>query len=398
MSISLQTLLPKPPAELVDGLAALEPMLARVFPMRKRHRAALPSGIEQLSEYLTLDRESLPRDYMARPEFLSAYLHWFLPWNIYRQGRLLAGLQLDLPAEARIVDVGSGPLTFLQALWLGRPELRDRRLNYMAIDRAEPALKTGRALFNELAGDAAQDWTVRTDRQIAGARQMGKADLLVAANFLNEIDTTGTRSRRQRGPAPDLDLDTPADRLLENWEKVVGANGAILLIEPGMRSAARQLVRIRDAAQRRGWTAAAPCSHAEECPMPGRRNTGWCHFTFPSSGAPQWLDKLGRQAGMPKEKASLSFLLLTRGDACPVKFQAPPQVDAASGLVRIVSESFGLPGGAYGRYGCTDRGLILLRGKVKGTGPWPGELVRVKWPDRSEKDQKSGALIVDGLN
>jgi hypothetical protein len=122
-------LFPIPSAELLDGLAALPKALSKAFPLKTKHRAVLPGGISKLSDYLTIDREHLPRDYMSRPEFLAAYLHYFLPWNIYRQGRLLMGLDLALKPGARVVDLGAGPLTFLHALWLARPGLREQELD-----------------------------------------------------------------------------------------------------------------------------------------------------------------------------------------------------------------------------------------------------------------------------
>ena len=42
-------LFPPPEAGLTDGLAALERALARVQPLKSRHRAALPGGIRRLS-------------------------------------------------------------------------------------------------------------------------------------------------------------------------------------------------------------------------------------------------------------------------------------------------------------------------------------------------------------
>ena len=85
-------LFPIPAPDLLRGLEGFETVLDRAHPLRSKHKAALPSGIRRLSEYLTTDREELPRDYMSRPEYLAAYLRWFLPWNLYRQGRLLQGL------------------------------------------------------------------------------------------------------------------------------------------------------------------------------------------------------------------------------------------------------------------------------------------------------------------
>ena len=116
----VRQLLTRPSPALRDGLVAYEAALRSAFPLQAKHRKQTPGAIRELSEMLTTDRSSLPPDYMNRARFLGAYLHWFLPWNLLRQGRLLQGLDLELKDGARVVDLGSGPLTFFLALWLAQ--------------------------------------------------------------------------------------------------------------------------------------------------------------------------------------------------------------------------------------------------------------------------------------
>lgn len=380
-----QGLFPLPSAELLDGLAGMQRSLARAYPLKTKHKAVLPSVIRQLSDFLTIDREHLPRDYMSRPDFLGAYLNYYLPWNIYRQGRLLAGLDLALKPGARVVDLGAGPLTFLQALWLSRPGLRDQDLDYLAVDRSETALKTGRKLFEAMA--AGSGWTIRTDNQPVGQNKFQPADLLVMANFVNEVDRAPRAGRPAEGAGKEI-------QLLERWEAQVGRQGAILLIEPGVRDAGRVLSRIREAALARGWSVPAPCPHREDCPMPGLRSTPWCHFTFPTGDTPAWLSRLSTKAKLPKARASLSFLLLVRGDDPPVRIRPAKTPGKGCGLVRVVSEAFDLPGGKRGRYGCSERGLILVESLRQVPGCAPGTLLNLPWPAGDPRDPKSGALVV----
>lgn len=378
-------LFPLPSAELLDGLAGLPRILGKAFPLKTKHKAMLPGGIRKLSDFLTVDRENLPRDYMSRREFLGAYLHYFLPWNIYRQGRLLTGLDLDLKPGARVVDLGAGPLTFLHALWLSRPGLRDQELDYLAVDRSESALKTGRKIFEELAPGS--KWTIRTDNQPAGHKKFKPADLLVMANFVNEVDRTPRSGRQQEGASRE-------SLMLERWEAQVAGDGAILLIEPGVRDAGRFLSRIREAALVRGWAVPAPCPHGEKCPMPGLRSTPWCHFTFPTGDSPAWLSRLSHKAKLPKDRASLSFLLLVRGENPPVRFKPARTPGQGAGVIRVVSEGFDLPNGRRGRYGCSEKGLILLENKRTEPSPVPGSQVVVRWPTKDKRDAKSGGLVV----
>ena len=383
-------LFPLPSAGLLDGLAGLPRVLDDVYPVKAKHRSLLPAGIRRLSDFLTSDRENLPRDYMTRPEFLAAYLHYFLPWNIYRQGRLLEGLDLALKPGTRIVDLGAGPLTFLHALWLARPGLRDQALDYLAVDRSEPALKTGRKLFRSLSGTSG--WNVQTDNRPAGKFKFRPADLLVMANFLNELEGAPRPGRSHRGSGPEG--ASPEAVLVEKWEQQVAADGAILLIEPGVRDAGRLLSRVRAVALERGWRIPAPCPHTGECPMPGQRSTPWCHFTFPTGDSPAWLARLSRQAKMPKDRASLSFLLMTRGEEPCVRIRTARLPGKGCGVIRVVSENFELPDGKRGRYGCSERGLVLLESPGGVPGPVPGDQVTVKWPEAPLRDPKSGALAI----
>lgn len=378
-------LFPPPSAELLDGLAALPRALSAAFPLKTKHKAALPGGICKLSDFLTIDRENLPRDYMTRPEFLAAYLHYFLPWNIYRQGRLLMGLDLALKPGVRIVDLGAGPLTFLHALWLTRPGLREQELDYLAIDRSESALKTGRKLFQSLAEESG--WTVHTDNQPAGQKKFKPADLLVMANFVNEVDRAPRSGRQEVGASKEA-------LMLERWEAQVAANGAILLVEPGVRDAGRFLSRVREVALERGWSIPAPCPHTNKCPMPGLRSTPWCHFTFPTGDVPAWLSRLSHKAKLPKARASMSFLLMVRGEDPPVRIRPARTPGKEAGVVRVISEGFDLPNGKLGRYGCSEKGLILLENRRNEPSQVPGGQVIVRWPEKPLRDQKSGGWVV----
>ena len=400
MNPSRGSLFGSPTPDLARRLEEFEAALTAAFPLRTRHRAALPGGIRRLSEQLTIERDDLPRDYMARPDSLAAYLHWFLPWNLYRQGLLLQGLGLDLPAGCRIVDLGAGPLTFALALWMALPALRDRNLQYTALDRAEPALQAGRDLFAQIAGAKADTWRLRTQRALAGRLHTGEADLLVAANLLNEMDTAA-RGRRGPGGQDEEGLDSAVgeaeSRLLSGWEKAIAPDGALLVIEPGTRPGGRALTRLRLVALQRGWRAAAPCPHQENCPQPGIRGLPWCHFTFESGAAPKWLHQLAREVRLPKERASLSFLLLMRPD-CRIRIAPPPRPRAGEGLCLVASEAFALPGRGTGRYGCSERGLVLLEQPGapprQPEGPQPGDLLVVRWPEPPQRDPKSGALVL----
>ena len=244
-------LFPDPSGDLCDFLDRLPGLLERARPQKSRHRDRLPQGVEELSNLLTIDRDHLPPDYMARPPLLAAYLHYFLPWNLVRQVRLLGGLaaHLDLKPDASIVDVGAGPLTFALAMWLALPQLRTRRLDITAEDRTDAPMRVGRDLLRSL--DSAGSWRVALSRPAGmGGRQGSsgtprrKADLLVAANVMNEIPRGAHRTAGNPGAS--------LQALLRSWERRLTPHGRILVIEPGVRDACRMLTDLRGLALERG--------------------------------------------------------------------------------------------------------------------------------------------------
>lgn len=364
-------LFPAFPAEAAPHLDRYGLLVRDALKLKTKHARQLPYEIRDLSATLTDERDDFSPDYMTRPGPLAAYLHYFHPWNLYRLTRLFAGLPLALPDNALIADLGAGPLTVLTALWLARPELRTRPLRFLCLDRANKTLKLGLEIFRGLAPDS--PWSIRVEAehlfkmpQLLGRE---KADLITAANVLNELfgGPTGTR---------DAELDALATRLAGH----LAPDGSLLVIEPGTRLAARRLIELRGALIENGMGIHAPCPHQDECPMSGSGNKAWCHFAFDVRGAPRWLMQLAEAARLPKERLSLSFIQARHGG-----------IEALGDAVRVVSESFALPGNLRGQYACSARGLALMTFDAWPTPP--GSLLRLAWPAEEQRDPKSGALM-----
>jgi hypothetical protein len=135
--------------------------------MNGSQRRDLPNACRDLSAMLTTDRDSLDRPYWTAPRLTSAYLRYFLPWNLVRLCSLLPGLDFGrIPDEPLILDMGSGPLTLPLALWLSRPDLRAKPVTIVASDTTPHILELGRKLFEALRAELAPEcrWTIRTMR------------------------------------------------------------------------------------------------------------------------------------------------------------------------------------------------------------------------------------------
>lgn len=385
--MSPEQLFPRANREFLTLLAGLPKHLDAAMPMRKQHRRQLPSDIRHLSHLLTDERGDLRRDYLADPAALSAYMRYFLPWNLYRLGVLFAGLALDPggdspEAGATIIDLGTGPITAPLALWMSRPRLRKRALHFICVDRAPKPMRLGLDTLKHMAeaqGGLAP-WRITLVKGPLDARLREKADLVIMANALNEV--------LHRGEG---ELMEDAGALAGHLSSMLTPTGSLLVVEPGVRPSAHLIAALRRGLLHRGLNPLSPCPHTNPCPMSGRGYTAWCHFNFDAEVAPGWLKRLSDEAKLAKDNVSLSFL----------HFSAKGRhLEAGEGksYLRCVSGPLELPGeGTYPRFGqycCSDRGLTLLSLPRKHLVPLPGTLLEAAWPAEPEKDAKSGALIL----
>lgn len=381
---------------LLDGFPAL---VDRLFPLPGRFRAGLPRDVAELSRLLTSGRGSRGEGYLGRPPLLSAYLRYFLPWNLYRLARVLPALPLALKDGGAVTDLGSGPLTLPLALWIARPDLRPLSLEIRCLDRTEPALKAGKQLFAALAG-AAAPWKIRTIHAPLDAPVKGPpAALTAAVNVYNEIlgDIPHTDSRA---------LALAAGKEARRLSALTAPDGAVLVVEPGVPRSGEFIACLRAALREQGRPPRAPCAHAGPCPFPGGRHAGekqkWCHFAFDTAAASPHLRELSAAAGLPKERAALSFLLAGGGQQDAVI----DVIDAAAGkegtAIRVLSDPFPLPpaegkAGRYGRYGCSEKGAVLVFGGQGAIDALEaGALFRAPEGEaaKDRRDPRTGSLMV----
>ena len=404
-------------------LSHLPEALHAVRPLNAAHRRCLPEDVAALSRLLTTERAGLCKPYWGNPAAMSAYLYYFLPWNLVRLARLLAALPLPDPrslrdGQALLLDMGSGPLTLPLALWLAKPEWRTAPVHVLAVDTSPQPLHIGNALMTTLGSlIGLPTWKVSTVRAPLEQATHKALHLLAkghmhpwlvsAVNVLNEV----RESRRRRGTTlttlEDDDantvteerdiqgmMDTRLGNLLASLAPLWAAAAdkpekswpALLFVEPGTRLGGSTIMRLRRLALDGGLMALAPCTHQKTCPL--ERSRTWCHFTFDSMGAPAWLTELSDQAGLGKSGLSLAPLLLT----------AATEAEFGDGRLqaRIVSSPFVVPDlRGRARYACSRHGLLLLE---QAEGLHSGDLVPVDSPLSKERDRKSGAHIVRQMN
>ena len=418
--------LPEETRRVLDRLSGL---VDEVFPLPGRFRAGLKRDVAELSRLLTSGREDRGVSYLGKPALLSAYLRYFLPWNIYRLCRLFTTLPLVLKSHDAVNDFGAGPLTLAAALWISRPELRSVPLEFRCVDRTAAVLEAGKKFFAALSaettgGSGNCPWETRLIRGelwTKGARNFGSrqpgglsveirgkpAALSAAVNVYNEmfwdfspVDTEGLRS-----------FAGNQARLLSS---LTASSGSVLVVEPGIPRSGEFISLLRSSLIKEGRPPLSPCVHPGPCPLPGGRaraendssarnspyrkaggKAKWCHFAFDTEDAPKELHKLSAAAALPKERAVLSFILA--GPVSPGAKTGPEPAKVVSGRpvkIRIVSDSFPV-NDTWGRYGCSERGLVLVTGKRENLDASPSGAQEELPVIDGLKDAKSGALMVN---
>ena len=435
------SLFPPPGAEACRLMEKLFTLTDAVFPVPARFRGRLNRDVAELSRLLTSARGERGASYLGRSAMLTAYLRCFLPWNVYRLVRLFSSLPLALSDGDVISDLGSGPLTLPIALWIARPELRSLKLVFHCVDRTQAAPEAGQKLFAALTSPAGTEktrqdsagrvkdgaayavpetaWTIKTikgdilhyGRRGTGGRASGKANgkagLVCAVNVYNELfwDIPHSNSRA---------LACFAEREARRLTEMAADGASILVVEPGVPRSGEFIASLRDALAALGRPVISPCTHGGPCPFPGGRGgrgeekRKWCHFSFDADGAPKKLLTLSASAGIPKEKAVLSFLFTggVSGDAAgaPTDAKKIGASDERRIAARVLSGKFpvtekGAPFGhneRYGRYGCCALGAVLLTGTGQEMDAVPpGTLLYAELPAHERRDGKSGALVLD---
>lgn len=380
------------PGNVLKILEIFPEILKEAWPLNSSHRRSLPRDIRELSQALTSHRFELKYHYWSKPGWISAYLYYFLPWNLVRLCSLFVNFPFPDPVNRGnrsplLLDAGSGPLTLPIALWLTHPSWRSLPISVFALDSAKQPLEIGARVFRALAEKTCQpSWNVtvkagslhKLDAMVAADfAQSNYPWLITAANTLNELNINARAS----------DDASSEESLLMAWEPLWQTGAPLLFIEPGTRMGSTAIMRMREAALANGLRAISPCAHNNPCPMltngPSSLSQKWCHFLFSAQEAPEWLKRLSREAGLYKTSLSLSLLFISQ---TLIKKTCPP--DALR--CRVISQPFPTQAGKA-RYGCAACGLTLLPHAISTPS---GSLCLAAKPLQPEKDAKSGAVIL----
>lgn len=298
--------------------------------------ARLAGGVGALSVLFTKGQAEPAPPYLSDETLRRSYLAYFFPVNLAKVQAVLDELPEDWPETAsdqsvfRVLDLGSGPgSASLGALeWLVRERgTLNRPIELDLVDRTAVALRVARSLLDRY-GRTVPDRrvTVRTSvanlerggwlRRLSG-QEAERYDLIVVANCLNEL----FRERR--------DACDRRARVLEACLERLAPHGALVVVEPASRPAARGLHRVRDLVlARTASTVYSPCLHDHPCQALVKEGD-WCHEERPWT-APAIVRAIDRRVGFIKDALKFSYVVL-RLDGRTI---VPREAD----VYRVVSE------------------------------------------------------------
>lgn len=387
-------------------------ILTRILPLDAKKKQLLPQQIHALFHELTDERSSRKTHYLNNPVKLSAYTHYYVWWNLVRLTKLLQNLDISLKDGDYAADFGAGPLTFVCALWIAKPELRNKNITWYCVDISNKALSFGEELFLSLCAytgqrtpGGARPWQIRKVCGAFGIPLNEKAALVTEANMFNELFWDNPFS-----------LEEQTERTRRLIMQYLRPNGSVLLIEPGIPLAGEFLSMLRALFLEHGFSIQAPCPQAGSCCLPNRKTSGksknfpvahnkWCHFTFETTDSPKNLLRLSDAAQLGKERASLSFLYCS---AKPVSSHTNTTAHtttysdtAADNLpVRICSDIIMPEPHIIGRYACSALGFMFITSPSYKESVLnravSGSLLSLSKQtiDVRERDKKTGALLV----
>lgn len=297
--------------------------------------ASLREAVEDRSRRYTSERDRLaaPKDKQADLAARAAFftiadaMKVVVPLTeLARAGALPASRPL------RVLDLGAGcgAMTLGLVAWLAKQSIA---AHVVAIDRDAPALGIAARAVTTFATSVGVEVQLETRAGDVRGKLTGAFDLVLMGTVLNELATAEALS------------------VVDQAMQVIGPDGAVIAIEPALRTTTRALHEIRDAAIANGLHVFAPCTR-RIAPCPALADPDdWCHEDRPLKLSPKTAE-LARITGLRDGGMKFAYLVLRK--------EPRDLVEAGDAAWRIVSA----PRIAKGKHeimGCSAAGRIPLR-------------------------------------
>lgn len=373
-----------------------------VLKLSNKQKASLSKDIRGLFHTLTDDRANKNIDYLNTPTQLSAYIYYYLYWNLYRLVRAFGSLSFSLKDGCVIGDFGAGPLTFIMALWISKPHLRECELSFYCVDISYKVMSIGERLFYalcELTDKNLEDrkvykkWKIIRVCDKFGCKIKDKLDLFVSSNMFNEICWDRLRN-----------MEEDCNKYTNIIDSYLKKDGTSLIIEPGLPIGGAIISSFRTCFIKRGCKILSPCPHNKDCAIHNRQTFSknskkWCHFSCSTFDAPKNLLALSKESHLGKKTFSLSYIYTQKNS-----IKEEESEDKHIFITAIITSNIiKLQDKKIGFYACSKVGFLLLQMeekdffiKKKKNKFKSGSYVKIKVESikKSDKDKKTGAIIV----
>lgn len=225
----------------------------------------------------------------------AAYSLYYLPINAYKILSVFEHTFRYLPRGSqvtRILDFGCGPATASMVI----PELLKGPLQIRAVDNSNETINLARRLMKE-------HYHGRTDIIFSANQQLAEKeqyDLIIAANVFCEMSF---------------------DQAIKTFSLLYSSlfeTGILVVIEPALQKATRNLMQLRDTLLEIYPTAAVlfPCTQCHRCPMLKSSDADWCHGTL-SWQKPRLVSHFDRLTGYNKHRLKYSALVFGKELSTP---------------------------------------------------------------------------------
>ena len=328
-------------------------ILDDVTRLNSKQKAMLYHQIKMLSHTLTDSRDERRVGYMNETTTITSYAYYYMWWNLVRLTRLFANLPASffaLEDNDICLDIGSGPLTVVTALFLSRPELRNKKLTFYCMDLSREVLAFGENVFLSVAARLeCEPWKIVRVKGEMGTGLKEKASLIACANVFNESTEKYNLNEHEAVCEKYVNL------ILSYTDS---SRAKVLVVEPGVPKNGKLISSMRKSFIEKGFVPVSPCPHCEECVMTRKEinESKWCNFSFETDNAPEALLKLSEKAELNKTRAVLSFIAVEKN----IKTQNDESDEKKILSFRIVSDAIRLPGNRQGFYACSEIGLLLV--------------------------------------
>jgi Mitochondrial small ribosomal subunit Rsm22 len=280
--------------------------------------------------------------YSFRREEAEAYAAYYLPANCLKPALVLEEsflLGLDpLPAgESRWLDLGTGPGTaFWGVAWWCAS--RGKKLQFTGWDQSPVFADLGRRLSQPNPFGFRADFQTAKGEPLQLLRKMAPTHL----SFVNSIAEIYPDPEKRLGEVEKL------LKALRELERADGQKRSLIVIEPGSRESSRELAALKDKLQaNRAGHISLPCLDRRACGALADPKD-WCHEEA-ACEFPDWLNRLGAEAGLRKEALLFSYVVLH-----------PSEPASSPARLRIVSQRLERKGQVECRL-CTAEGKRAVR-------------------------------------